>query len=131
MKAAVVGDNGLEIRDVPAPRPKPNEILIRVRAAGLNRAELGMAAGHKHGNLGGAGAVIGLEWSGEIVEVGAAVPPGLKQGDRVMCSGSGGYAEFAVADWGRVGRIPANNGSFEQAATWPIGRQTMHAPPVT
>jgi len=131
MKAAVVSDNGLEIRDVPAPRPKPNEILVRVRAAGLNRAELGMAAGHKHGSLGGAGTVIGLEWSGEVVELGAEVPADLKQGDRVMCSGSGGYAEYAVADWGRVGRIPANNMSFEQAATLPIALQTMHDALVT
>src|SRR5258708_18182567 len=131
MKAAVAGDNGLEIRDVPAPRPKPNEILVRVRAAGLNRAELGMAAGHKHGSLGGAGTVIGLEWSGEVVELGAEVPADLKQGDRVMCSGSGGYAEYAVADWGRVGRIPANNMSFEQAATLPIALPTMQHALVT
>src|ERR671929_237662 len=40
MKAAVVGEKGLEIRDVPQPRPKPNEVLVRVRAAGLNRADL-------------------------------------------------------------------------------------------
>ena len=97
MKAGVAGDNGLEIRDVPAPRPKPNEVLVRVRAAGLNRAELGMAAGHKHGSLGGVGAIVGFEWSGEIVELGAEVPAGLQPGDRVMCSGSGAYAEYAVA----------------------------------
>ncbi len=48
-----------------------------------------------------------------------------------MCSGSGGYAEYAVADWGRVGRIPANNMSFEQAATLPIALQTMHDALVT
>jgi NADPH2:quinone reductase len=131
MKAAVVGDKELEIRDVPAPRPKPNEILVRVRAAGLNRAELGMAAGHKHGNFGGAGAIVGLEWSGEVVELGDEVPAGLKQGDRVMCSGSGAYAEYAVTDWGRVGKIPANNMSFEQAATLPIALQTMHDALVT
>jgi NADPH:quinone reductase-like Zn-dependent oxidoreductase len=131
MKAGVVGDKGLEIRDVPAPRPKANEILVRVRAAGLNRAELGMASGHKHGNLGGAGAIVGFEWSGEVVELGAAVPSGPKPGDRVMCSGSGSYAEYAVADWGCVGRIPADNMSFEQAATLPIALQTMHDALVT
>ena len=54
MKAAVLADTGIEIRDVPQPRPKANEILVRVRAAGLNRADLIMAAGHRHGNLGGA-----------------------------------------------------------------------------
>jgi NADPH2:quinone reductase len=126
MKAGVVGDKGLEIRDVPAPLPRPNEILVRVRAAGLNRAELAMASGHRHGNLGGAGTVVGFEWSGEVVELGAAVPAGLKPGDRVMCSGSGGYAEYAVADWGCVGKIPADNMSFEQAATLPSALQTMH-----
>src|SRR6185437_9201285 len=125
MKAAVVGDKGLEIREIPAPRPKPNEVLVRVRAAGLNRAELAMAAGHKHGPLGGAGAVIGLEWAGEVAEVGAEVS-GIKPGDRVMCSGNGGYAEYAVTDWGRVAGIPANNMSFEQATTLPIALQTMH-----
>jgi NADPH:quinone reductase len=125
MKAAVVGDKGLEIREIPAPRPKPNEVLVRVRGAGLNRAELAMAAGHKHGALGGAGAVIGLEWAGEVAEVGAEVT-GIKPGDRVMCSGNGGYAEYAVTDWGRVAGIPANNMSFEQATTLPIALQTMH-----
>lgn len=125
MKAAVVGDKGLEVREIPAPRPKPNEILVRVRAAWLNRAELAMAAGHRHGSLGGAGAVVGLEWSGEVAEIGAEVTD-IKPGDRVMCSGSGGYAEYAVTDWGRVAKIPANNMSFEQAATLPIALQTMH-----
>jgi NADPH:quinone reductase len=96
-----------------------------VRAAGLNRAELAMAAGHKHGPLGGIGAVIGLEWAGEVAEVGAEVT-GIKPGDRVMCSGNGGYAEYAVTDWGRVAGIPANNMSFEQATTLPIALQTMH-----
>jgi NADPH:quinone reductase len=130
MKAAVVGDKGLEIHDVPQPRPKPNEVLVRVRAAGLNRAELAIAAGHRHGNQGGPGAIPGLEWSGEVAEVGAEVR-GVKPGDRVMCSGGGGYAEFAVTDWGRVSPIPANNMSFVQAATLPVALQTMHNALVT
>src|ERR1700722_8040867 len=125
MKAAIVTEQGLQIRDVPRPQPKPNEILVRVRAAGLNRAELAMAAGHRHGTIGGPGTIVGLEWSGEVVESGAEVR-GIKPGDRVMCSGSGGYAEYAVTDWGRVSPIPANNMSFEQAATLPIALQTMH-----
>src|SRR5260221_12635832 len=123
MRAAVVGDKGLEIRDVPAPRPKPNEILVRVRAAGLNRAELGMAAGHKHGSLGGAGAIVGLEWSGEEVELGAEVQAGLKEGDRVMWSGSWPYAKYALTHWGGVGKIPANTMSFERGGTPPNAMQ--------
>src|SRR5689334_22787188 len=130
MKAAVLAEKGLEIRDMPAPRPKPNEVLVRVRASGLNRADLAMAAGHRHGSLGGAGAIAGLEWAGEVAEIGAEVR-GLKPGDRVMCSGAGGYAEYAVTDWGRVSPIPANNMSYEQAATLPIALQTMHDALVT
>ena len=45
MKAAVLGENGVEVRDLPKPEPKPNEILIRVRATSLNRADLSVAIG--------------------------------------------------------------------------------------
>lgn len=130
MKAAVVGDKGLEIREVTRPEPKPNEVLVRVRAAGLNRADLAVASGHRHGAQGGPGTIVGLEWAGEVAEVGAAVA-GIRPGDRVMCSGNGGYAEYAVSDWGRVSPIPANNMSFVQAATLPIALQTMHDALVT
>jgi NADPH2:quinone reductase len=130
MKAAVVGVHGLELRDIPIPQPGPQQVLVRVRAAGLNRAELAVAAGHKHGAMGGTGTVVGLEWSGEVEAVGSEVP-GIRPGQRVMCSGSGGYAEYAVTDWGRVTPVPANNMSFEQAATLPIALQTMHDALVT
>jgi NADPH2:quinone reductase len=130
MKAAVVGEHGLEIREIPAPRPKPREVLVRVRAAGLNRAELAVAAGHRHGAVGGPGTVIGFEWAGEVAEVGAEVKH-LRPGDRVMCSGNGGYAEYAVTDWGCVAPVPANNMSWEEAATLPVALQTMHDALVT
>ena len=55
MKAAIVTDQGVRIADVPQPQPKPNEVLVRVRAAGLNRADLGVASGRAHGRIGGAG----------------------------------------------------------------------------
>ena len=130
MRAMVVGDGALELRDIPVPQPGPGEVLVRVRAAGLNRAELAMAAGHAHGALGGAGAVIGLEWAGEVAGLGAGVE-GVREGDRVICSGNGGYAEYAVADWGRINPVPANNMGWEQAATLPIALQTMHDALVT
>ncbi|MBN8889308.1 MAG: alcohol dehydrogenase catalytic domain-containing protein, partial [Rhodospirillales bacterium] len=130
MKAAIVTDQGVQVRDVPAPEPKPNEVLVRVRAAGLNRADLQVAAGHSHGTIGGAGTIVGLEFAGEVAAVGRDVQ-GVRAGDRVMCSGSGGYAEYAVADYGRVSPIPANNMGFEQAATLPVALQTMHDALVT
>jgi NADPH2:quinone reductase len=125
MKAAVLGENGVEVRDLPKPSPKPNEILIRVRASSLNRADLLVALGHQHGSVGGVGARIGLECSGEIEAVGAEVKD-VKAGDRVMGSAPGGFAEYVVTDAGRVHRIPGNNMSYEQAACFPVALQTMH-----
>jgi NADPH2:quinone reductase len=71
-----------------------------------------------------------MEWAGEVEEVGARVR-GFKPGDRVMCSGTAGYAEYAVADWGRVMDIPNDAMSYEQAVTLPIAIQTMHNAVVT
>jgi NADPH:quinone reductase len=130
MKAAVIGETGIEIREVPKPVPNPTQVLVRVWASGLNRADLIMASGRMHGSHGGAGAVLGLEFAGEVEAVGGEVCD-IKAGDRVMCSGNAGYAEYAVADWGRVSLIPANNMSFTQAATLPIALQTMHDALVT
>jgi NADPH:quinone reductase len=130
MKAAVVGTNGVEIKDVPKPVPGPEQVLVKVRAAGLNRADLGVAAGHMHGSTGGPGTIVGMEFSGEVAEVGAKVKD-IKPGDRVMCSGGAAYAEYAVADFGRTAKIPANNMTFPQAATLPVALQTMHDAVVT
>lgn len=130
MKAAVVGEKGAEIRDLPKPEPKPNEVLIRVRASSLNRADLIVASGHQHGSVGGIGARVGLECSGEVEAVGAEVQ-GIKPGDRVMGSAPGGFAEFVSTDAGRVHRIPANNMTYEQAACFPVALQTMHNAVVT
>ena len=130
MKAAVIGANGVEVRDVAEPKPGPAQVLVRVRAAGLNRADLIMASGRMHGPAGGAGTVLGLECAGEVVSIGAEVT-GFKAGDRVLCSGGGCYAEYAVADYGRVHKIPANNMTYPQAATLPVALQTMHNAVVT
>jgi NADPH:quinone reductase len=130
MKAAVVGDKGLAILDIDIPKPKPTEILVRIRACGLNRADIMIASGMAHGRESGPGAVVGIEFSGEVVEVGSETE-GVKPGDRVMCSGSGGWAEYAVADWGRAATIPGNNMTWAQAATLPIALQTMHNALVT
>src|SRR5262245_2562996 len=130
MKAAVLGENGVEVRELPKPEPKPEEILIRVRASSLNRADLAVASGQQHGRVGGVGARLGLECSGEVEAVGSAVT-NFKSGDRVMASAPGGYAEYAVTDAGRAHKIPANNMAFEQAACYPVALQTMHNAVVT
>jgi len=129
MKAGVASENGLVMRDVEQPRPKPNEVLVKVKAAGLNRADLAVARGHPHGPNSGIGARVGIEWAGEVVEAGAEATA-YKPGDRVMCSGNGGYAEFAVADYGRVSVMPAGMG-FEQAAVLPVALATLHNALVT
>ena len=129
MKAAVLTEAGVAVRDVPEPRPKPNEVLVRVRACSLNRADLLVTSGHQHGSIGGAGTVLGLEWAGDVIETGAEVRD-VWPGDRVMCSGSGGYAEYAVTDWGRVLLVPPGL-SDEAATTLPVALQTMHDALVT
>lgn len=131
MKAAVVTDAGLRVVEVPEPKPGPAEVLVRVRAAGLNRADIGVAAGHAHGRIGGAGTIPGLEFAGEVVSVGAEVPGHITPGMRVMCSGAGGYAEYAVADWGRTSALPDRNMGWSEAATLPVALQTMHDALVT
>ena len=130
MKAAVVTPNGMEVQEVSAPKPAPSQVLIRVRACGLNRADLAVAAGKAHGAVGGAGTIVGMEFAGEVAEVGSEVH-GIKAGDRVMASGAAGFAEYAVADWGRVHVLPSKDMTFEQAATLPIALQTMHNALVT
>ena len=130
MKAVTVTDDGVKILDAPTPKPKANEVLVRVRACGLNRADLMVANGMAHGAVGGASTIVGMEVSGEIAEVGAEVR-GFEVGDRVMCSGGAAWAEYAVADWGRTVKIPDTNMSYEQAATLPIALQTMHDAVVT
>jgi NADPH2:quinone reductase len=131
MKAYVYGANGAEITDVAKPSPKGTQVLVRVRACGLNRADLGMTKGHVHGSAGGVGSVLGMEWAGEIVELGPDAK-GVQPGDRVMGSGGAAFAEYTLADHGRLFRIPANaNMNFEEAATLPIATTTMHNAVVT
>src|SRR3982750_3227511 len=131
MKAFVYGANGAEITDVAKPAPKATQVLVRVRANGLNRADLGMTKGHAHGAAGGVGAVLGMEWAGEVAELGPDAK-GVGVGDRVMGSGAAAFAEYTLADHGRLFHIPAtSNMSFTEAATYPVALATMHNAVVT
>ncbi len=95
MKAYVYGANGAEIADVAKPSPKGTQVLVKVQACGLNRADLGMTKGHVHGAAGGVGTVLGMEWAGEVAELG----PGCqgRQGRR-QDHGLGGaaFAEYTL-----------------------------------
>jgi NADPH2:quinone reductase len=131
MKAYVYGANGAAITDVAKPSPTGTQVLVRVRACGLNRADLGMTKGHVHGAAGGVGTVLGMEWAGEVAELGPDAK-GVAVGDRVMGSGGAAFAEYTLADHGRLFHIPATgNMSFEQASTLPVALATMHNAVVT
>jgi NADPH2:quinone reductase len=131
MKAYVYGANGAEVTDVAKPSPKGTQVLVRVHACGLNRADLGMTKGHAHGAAGGVGTVLGMEWAGEIAEIGPEAK-GVKVGERVMGSGGAAFAEYTLADHGRLFRIPGNaNMNFEEASTLPVALATMHNAVVT
>lgn len=129
MKAFVYGANGAAIIDIPKPSPKGAQVLVKVRACGMNRADLGMIAGHVHGAAGGVGTVLGMEFAGEVAELGPEAK-GWAIGDRVMGSGGGGYAEYAVTDYGRLLPIPQSM-SFEQGASLTLALTTMHNAVVT
>ncbi|WP_315779727.1 MULTISPECIES: zinc-binding dehydrogenase [unclassified Bradyrhizobium] len=129
MKAYVYGAQGAAITDVAKPAPKGTQVLVRVRACGLNRADLGMTKGHAHGAAGGVGTVLGMEWAGEVAELGPDAK-GIKVGDRVMGSGGAAFAEYTLADHGRLFHAPSNM-NFDEAATLPIALTTMHNAVVT
>jgi NADPH2:quinone reductase len=106
------GGTQVELRETPTPEPKPGELLVRVRAAALNRGEL---LGGKAGAPAKPG---GGECSGEIVKVGDGVT-GFAAGDRVMGRCAGGFAEYALMDAREVMRAPASL-SWEEAAATPL-----------
>ena len=125
MKAVVVTEEGVQVQNVETPKPKENEVLIKVFACGLNRADLVVADGGAHGASGGPGTIVGMEFSGEVIELGSNVR-NFSIGDRVMCSGTSAWAEYAIADHGRVIKIPNNNMDYIKASTYPIALATMH-----
>src|SRR5262245_56353072 len=103
---------GVELREAAAPEPRAGEILVRVRAASLNRGEL---LGGKGGAPAKAG---GGECAGEVVKVGDGVA-GVSAGDRLMGRCGGGFAEYALMDAREAMRVPGGL-SWEEAAATPL-----------
>jgi putative PIG3 family NAD(P)H quinone oxidoreductase len=107
----------LHVSDVPAPACGPREIRLRVRAAGVNRADLMQRQG-LYPPPPGASPILGLECSGVVSEVGSEVR-GWRTGERAMALlAGGGYAEEVVVDAGSAMRVPERL-SDEAAAALP------------
>ena len=148
MKAIVISSPGgpevLELRDVPTPQPVADQVLVRVRAAGLNRADLLQRAGHYPAPPGFPQDIPGMEFAGEVAELGPDARR-WKPGQRVFgITGGGGYAEFVVAqertlaevppnlDWVEAASIPevfitAHDALWKQAALRPSETVLVHA----
>jgi len=126
VKAIVAREPGppdvLELRDVEAPSPGPNEVLIRVAAAGVNRADLLQRQGHYQPPP-GVSAILGMEVSGTIAEVGVKVSNWAIDDTCVALLAGGGYAEYVAVSAGQVVPPPlgvelvAAAGVIEVAAT--------------
>jgi len=106
----------LSVGDVDSPKLAPDQLRIRVRAAGVNRADLLQREGH-YPPPPGASPLLGLECGGEVMEVGAEVR-GWAIGERAMALlPGGGYAEEAVVHHGSVMRVPDALSDDEAGAT--------------
>ena len=112
----------LELREVETPQPRPDEVLIKVAAAGVNRPDLAQRQGHYQPPP-GASSLIGLEVSGTIAEVGAEVSNWEVEDPCIALLAGGGYAEYVVAPASQVVPPPlgvelvAAAGVIEVAAT--------------
>src|SRR6059058_4466229 len=96
MHAVTIVDGQLEWRERPDPVPAAGELLVRVRAAGLNSADRMQVAGLYPAPSGSPSDIPGLEFAGEVVAVGDGAQR-FAVGDRVMAVvGGGGQAELAV-----------------------------------
>ncbi|HEX6987917.1 MAG TPA: NAD(P)H-quinone oxidoreductase [Bacillota bacterium] len=121
MRAVITRGHGgpevLELGTHPDPEPADDELLVRVRATALNRADLLQREG-RYPPPPGASPILGLELAGVVERVGSRCP-GFRQGDRVCALlPGGGYAEYAAVPHDLVMRVP-DNLSFEEAAAIP------------
>jgi putative PIG3 family NAD(P)H quinone oxidoreductase len=133
MRAATISDGSVGIAEHPDPTPGAGELLVRVRAAGVNGADLHQRAGRYPAPPGSPPDIPGLEFAGEVLEVGAGAER-FAVGDRVMAIvGGGGQAELALVhervampvpdelEWEAAGALPevfttAHDALFTQAA---------------
>ncbi|MGH2743601.1 MAG: NAD(P)H-quinone oxidoreductase [Thermoleophilaceae bacterium] len=143
MRAVTIQDGRLVVEDRPDPEPGQGEVLVRVRAAGLNGADMLQRRGGYPAPPGSPADIPGLELAGEV----AALGPGATRfatGDRVMAVvGGGGHAELALVheraampvpdplDWPKAGGLPevfttAHDAVFSQAGLRPGEHLLVH-----
>ena len=109
------GPEALQLADLPKPAPKPNEILVKVAAAGVNRPDVLQRMG-RYPVPPGASPLPGLEVAGEVVEVGASAKL-WKRGDKVCALvNGGGYAEYCVVPETQALPVPKNLSLVEAAS---------------
>lgn len=134
MRGAVItkagGPDVLEVREVPMPVPGEGEVLVRVRASALNRADLLQRRGHYPAPTGAPQDIPGLEIAGDVVARGAGAGR-WSTGDRVFgIVAGGGNAEFAATNENELAAIP-DSLSWEHAAAVPEAFITAHDALVT
>jgi putative PIG3 family NAD(P)H quinone oxidoreductase len=134
MKAVVItkpgGPEVLEVQERPIPAPAPGQILVRVHASALNRADLLQREGHYPAPPGAPDDIPGMEFAGEVTQLGDGVSA-WNVGDRVFgIVGGGGNAECLVTDGECVARVP-DNLSWTDAAAIPEAFITAHDALVT
>lgn len=112
----------LELRELAIPEPGPNQVLIRVRAAGLNRGEL--MAGHGQHDKSDTVKAAGHEGAGDVVKLGPAVEC-LKVGDRVMGRCRGAFSEYSLMETADTMKVP-DNLSWEEAAAIPLAFMVVY-----
>ena len=124
MRAILVKDATLVVSEVEKPTPKDTEVLIEIKAIGLNRADLLQRKG-TYPSPKGWPEWPGLELAGVIAEVGSSVT-NYKIGDRVCALvGGGGYAEYICVPSGMVMPMPKNL-TFDEASTLPEAYATSY-----
>ena len=111
----------IEARDVPVPQPGVGQVLVRMRAAGLNRGELIASHGLTKP---GAAKPAGVEGAGEVTALGAGVT-NLVVGSRVMGRCPGAFAEYALMDAREAIPVPERL-SWDEAAAVPLAFMVVH-----
>src|SRR5438874_11573998 len=129
MRAVIIttpgGPEVLEVQDVETPEPEGDQVRVRVRAAGINRADLLQRAGGYPAPPGSPPNIPGLEFAGEVDAIGPLVQM-WKPGQRVMgLVGGGAQAEYILSHEGLLVEIPQNL-DFVQAAGIPEVFMTAH-----